>query len=251
MNDKSGLRKRTTSGAWKPVESVEADKRIAKAQPHVVFVHGTFAKDSDTGTGYAAPGQAFPQALRRHFGQTEDPDDKTRVSYGTFGWSGSATEKARKEAGASLASWITDWRKDNPDRPLHLVGHSHGGNVIGHALGALDESLSVDTVTMLGTPHWDPRQNPSWTRKSASRVKGEIFTAFSTRDKVQVEGAFAANELDLGADTPHRIQRTLSASTLQNTNVRNANSTPLISAVEHHSALHDPKVFSDISKKNV
>ena len=43
-----------------------------------------------------------------------------------FRWSGNNTHQARLDAGAELARAIA---KEDPERRIHIIGHSHGGNV--------------------------------------------------------------------------------------------------------------------------
>lgn len=45
----------------------------------------------------------------------------------TTDWSGENNKSAREEAAKNIAQQIIDWHKDNPDDPIRLVGHSHGG----------------------------------------------------------------------------------------------------------------------------
>lgn len=87
----------------------------------------------------------------------------------SFVWSGKNSAFERELAARALASELRALRKDFDN--IHLIGHSHGGNVIEDALeriawnGARRPSLSkhrcpskVRSVTTLGTPFLDRRE---------------------------------------------------------------------------------------------
>jgi len=44
-------------------------------------------------------------------------------------WTGGNNNPARKKGAEALADEIIKWREKNPEEPIRLVGHSHGGNV--------------------------------------------------------------------------------------------------------------------------
>lgn len=71
----------------------------------------------------------------------------------THRWSGGNNKSARSEGAEALAEEITMWRKENPDEPIRLVGHSHGGNVaimVANLLG--EEDIKVETLVTIATP---------------------------------------------------------------------------------------------------
>jgi carboxylesterase len=66
-----------------------------------------------------------------------------------FYWSGLNTHEGRLRAGADLARAI---QKESPDRRIHIVGHSHGGNVALVAVNALPRHR-VQSVILLANPN--------------------------------------------------------------------------------------------------
>src|SRR5688572_15349693 len=66
-----------------------------------------------------------------------------------FRWSGSNTHQARIDAGADLARTI---EAEGRSRKIHIVGHSHGGNVALAAANHLQPGR-VETLVLLANPH--------------------------------------------------------------------------------------------------
>jgi hypothetical protein len=70
-----------------------------------------------------------------------------------FSWSGDNSELARRIAAAELASYISDLEMDPRVSAWHLIGHSHGGNVIRRAIRDIRTPPMKGGVTVfLGTP---------------------------------------------------------------------------------------------------
>jgi carboxylesterase len=103
-----------------------------------------------------------------------------------FRWSGLNTDEARREAGADLARTI---EKEDPRRRVHLIGHSHGGNVALVAVNRLPHQR-VESVVLLASPNIaliDSRgETPQWLYwgDAPERVP-RIFNLYSPEDFVQ------------------------------------------------------------------
>lgn len=92
----------------------------------VILIHGTAAGDpSDEGKRWWQTGSNFSNELQRTLGadyRIERP----------FHWSGANWESERSAAGRALLKRLREL--EQAETPYHLVGHSHGGSVILHAL---------------------------------------------------------------------------------------------------------------------
>jgi carboxylesterase len=103
-----------------------------------------------------------------------------------FRWSGKNTHQARISAGAALARVIGN---DNPERRVHLIGHSHGGNVALVAVNNLP-GHRVESVIALANPNmvWidSTGQPPEWLYwgDAAERV-ARLWNIYSPEDFVQ------------------------------------------------------------------
>src|SRR5262245_43134822 len=102
-----------------------------------------------------------------------------------FYWSGRNTHAARIDAGARLARII---EKEQPGTKIHIVGHSHGGNV---ALSAVNQlrAGTVTSVILLANPNMailDSRGSPEWLYwgRAAERVR-LLWNLYSPQDLVQ------------------------------------------------------------------
>lgn len=136
----------------------------------VLFIHGTGSQSSCSEFPPDRPAEQrwyqrgssfwreFDALLRNPAGKAQLPDpdfwrefaDPVRgQKYDHFWWSGANSEQARREAGARLHQALS--RMAERGVGAHLIGHSHGGSVIRHALlmGRHDNVLSVSS---LGTP---------------------------------------------------------------------------------------------------
>jgi triacylglycerol esterase/lipase EstA (alpha/beta hydrolase family) len=111
-----------------------------------------------------------------------------------FQWSGSNLESKRQEAGKHLSNFVEDIHKVTGQRSeTTLIGHSHGGNVIGHALThqAAEGRGGVENAVMVGTPMMIDQQgtNVSWTAGGADKVQGQIISSHNNTDQVQTRAA--------------------------------------------------------------
>ncbi|WP_255320150.1 esterase/lipase family protein [Paenibacillus elgii] len=98
----------------------------------------------------------------------------------THRWSGDNTDSARKEGAKTLATEILKWREENPDEPIRLVGHSHGGNVaimVANLLGEKD--IKVETLVTIATPVRGYQ---------LKQEVGQHLHVYNERDGVQVNG---------------------------------------------------------------
>jgi carboxylesterase len=108
-----------------------------------------------------------------------------------FRWSGANTHEGRIQAGKALAQSIEATIARNPSRTLHIhiVGHSHGGNVALEAVNHLSVGR-VATVVLLANPHVavldgrDGQPRPLYWGDAANRV-GQIWNLYSPEDFVQ------------------------------------------------------------------
>ncbi len=95
----------------------------------VLLIHGTFAADeADEGPAWWQRGSQFYQALRQRL----PPHVRLPEHEALFHWSGENSEWARYQAGKRLLESLCQYEAHG--RRYHLVGHSHGGGVIWHAL---------------------------------------------------------------------------------------------------------------------
>ena len=103
-----------------------------------------------------------------------------------FRWSGNNTHRARMDAGAHLARLI---ERDNPGQRIHLIGHSHGGNVALVGVNNLPEQR-VESLIALANPNmaWidSSGQAPEWLYwgDAAERVV-RLWNIYSAEDFVQ------------------------------------------------------------------
>jgi hypothetical protein len=93
----------------------------------IVTVHGTNASGPAEGESWWQKGGPFERDLRKWV-QSEAND----LQFEPLIWDGRNSEASRFEAGGRLAARIAELEK-NGDR-FCLIGHSHGGSVIAHAL---------------------------------------------------------------------------------------------------------------------
>jgi len=105
----------------------------------VVLVHGTFAADA----AWVRRDSPFCRILRQTLGS---------VRICPFRWSGRNSHTARLKAAKGLAGFIDDLLDSYPNAKIHVIAHSHGGNVALYALR--DDRLRkvVAGVVFLGTP---------------------------------------------------------------------------------------------------
>lgn len=122
---------------------------------YVIIVHGTFNAPTEGGPPlWYQPGGAFAKKLQAELTKRNpefkgavwrgwpdgkgEADEKPRFIH----WSGANTHPARVEAGKSLCVTMLNILAQDPNARLHLVGHSHGGNVVLKALEAYGRALT-------------------------------------------------------------------------------------------------------------
>jgi hypothetical protein len=114
----------------------------------IFTVHGTFASALGSGEKWWQRGSVFENELRRYISAE---DGELRVE--PFLWNGENSERSRRAAGKDLLARLQAEEKKN--RHYCLVGHSHGGSVIGHALSATavtTQTPHLSSWTTVGTP---------------------------------------------------------------------------------------------------
>ncbi len=100
-----------------------------RSEELTILVHGTYAANcANVGEHWWQSGSREAEALQRRLPK------HVRVASGSevFHWSGENGERARSKAAAELLEHLKPLEESN--EPYHLIGHSHGGSVIWHAL---------------------------------------------------------------------------------------------------------------------
>jgi len=135
----------------------------------------------------------------------------------TFRWSGGNNKPARKEGAEALAEEIIKWREENPDEPIRLVGHSHGGNVaimVANLLG--EDDIKVETLVTIATPVREYQ---------LKQEVGQHLHVYNDRDSIQINGGSPWLLL--------KARRTFTAAANVKIEVDNKNDN-----IEAHSAMH-------------
>lgn len=123
--------------------------------PLVITVHGTFASDpGDDGEQWWQRGSAFITALTERLAD----NGIARISVQPFHWSGLNSDHARLRAAAALAADLATVKKTG--RPVAVIAHSHGGNVLMEALVQRRTRRPLAAVLTLGTPFFTRRLKP-------------------------------------------------------------------------------------------
>lgn len=130
-------------------------KRIA-----VVTVHGTGdTAVAPVGDKWFQSGSRFASALTERLRGAGIEAEIT-----PFLWDGANSSRAREIAGEKLAKMLRRLAKSYD--ALHLIGHSHGGNVVNEALiglrWGLRRRLGIGSVVAVGTPFLETRTVPTF-----------------------------------------------------------------------------------------
>jgi hypothetical protein len=124
------------------VASARAGKRSRTSNARYVIhlVHGTWAKKAP----WVQPRSALSRALRERL------PEGTRIF--PFVWSGKNTNKARRLASERLLKKLALRVRNYSDARHYIIGHSHGGNVVLHALAHAPFQDKIAGVVCLSTP---------------------------------------------------------------------------------------------------
>lgn len=107
----------------------------------IVAIHGTFATDAP----WTKSNSTFAQMLER-----ELPTYK--INWHFYNWSGTNTHKAREIAVSDLQRKLEELTSKG-EEDIHLIAHSHGGNVALMTLCAPKQPImNVRSVTCISTP---------------------------------------------------------------------------------------------------
>jgi len=120
-----------------------------KATPRITLflVHGTWSDRR-----WIQVGSSFAKEFRSEFGEA--------VEICPFEWSGTNSQVAREVAGESLAAALLTRATESNSNIIIIVAHSHGGNVVIHALRQKNVSDRVRGIVFLSTPFFvfEPRR---------------------------------------------------------------------------------------------
>lgn len=125
---------------------------------YVLIVHGTFAGPTEeqlaaVGTDAAPwylPGGDFAERLNGALAGTPLGAAVWR-DIEVFHWTGENLHTDRLEAGAALAARLLELRRTEPHCRIHLVAHSHGGNVLLAGVQKYFERLGTESERLSAT----------------------------------------------------------------------------------------------------
>jgi pimeloyl-ACP methyl ester carboxylesterase len=104
-----------------------------------VLIHGTFAR----GASWTGEDSRLTKALREGY-----PSSKIL----RFMWTGTNSHSARLSAADELCRLLKSSAGEFPQARIHLIGHSHGGNVALYALREVSIAALVTSLICISTP---------------------------------------------------------------------------------------------------
>jgi len=123
----------------------------------IFTVHGSFASGPDTGDKWWQRGGPLERDLRNYVSAVDGD-----LRFEPFVWNGENRENARRSAGSELQGRLQAEEVQNLS--YCLVGHSHGGSVIGHAICGVISTTQMPNLsswTTVGTPFIETKRNRS------------------------------------------------------------------------------------------
>jgi hypothetical protein len=135
----------------------------------IVLVHGTFAgRETDDGDSWWQRGSPTWDELQKRL-----PSGTRLAEQGeVFHWSGENSERARIKAAQQLLTHLLEL--ESRGQSYHVMGHSHGGSVIWHALKSaelrrrpLEHLRSWATI---GTPFMHHRTHSAWSVRNVIHI---------------------------------------------------------------------------------
>ena len=207
-----------------------------------IIVHGTWADDEKwwTSTG------DYVSELRKYL-----IDD----IHNWNGWRGNNDHSARVEGAQLLLNEILELCKGSQDRPINIIAHSHGGNVVWLMLERLATECpccEIGTIILLGVPNMGIPQDDGtlayiYATQGAADVANYIINVSSTNDWTQTGFANWANGIDgdeiEGRGIPVGWRDTVSISRenpFAHQNYPNSTSKSQTEGASGHSDLHAP-----------
>lgn len=113
----------------------------------LITVHGTAAaSQADVGEKWWQEGSTFVNEAVKAL----EASGAKRVEVLPFHWSGANLQEDREEASERLTELIKTHTTDKDD--IHIVAHSHGGNVVLDAFADSRKSWRVKSIASVGAP---------------------------------------------------------------------------------------------------
>ena len=144
----------------------------------VWLIHGTFSNEdlawTDQFRGYIVGATGVFRGEDLFFGNWCDT--------GFFNNRAGNSVEAREIGADRIFNEIVAFHRANPDEPIRLVGHSHGGNVAIIVTNMLaEEGIKVNTLITIATPVREFQLNPDVT-------VGQHINVYNERDRTQIAG---------------------------------------------------------------
>ncbi|MCP4189154.1 MAG: hypothetical protein GY768_00855 [Planctomycetaceae bacterium] len=142
---------------------------VLPPKARVILVHGTFAaRDGDVGDSWWQQGSSTWNELQKRLPVGTDLVDQGQV----FHWSGENSERARIKAGQDLLKLFRRFEEEGVG--YHVIGHSHGGSVIWHALRSAELQNywlpRLHSWATVGTPFLQHQTRSRWSLINAINI---------------------------------------------------------------------------------
>lgn len=132
----------------------------------VLVIHGTFANKLEAAPNWWQRDGDFCKNLDDSLLKRGSPARcwaHVNGEENVFAWTGDNLERERRIGGEGLAKQIEDLEARRDIDRYHIIAHSHGGNVVLHALRALpNDPKKLGAVIFLGTPVLHFSRLPLW-----------------------------------------------------------------------------------------
>ncbi|MFC4306052.1 lipase family protein, partial [Cohnella boryungensis] len=171
----------------------------------VYLIHGTFS-DGNTWT------DDFVDYSEKLFNEESEK----------LNWTGKDSNNARSNAADTFVEQVYAWHLENPDEPIRLVGHSHGGNVAIMLTNLMAEKgVKVETLITIATP------------VRGYKLKTEVgqhINMYNNRDFVQTELGVPKWKIILGISGSRKMKGA--------DNVRAKDAEKKGTKIQAHSSMH-------------